>query len=101
MGACFECLFKFLNRLKWPQRTAGLEVVKRLLHHPLPGIGIVPLLILGDVLTRDQENDLVVLDHFQFLTSTKTETLESLGRQGDLMPRANLDAGHSFSPVYG
>src|SRR5215831_5635101 len=95
----FEFAERLLCRIKWPQHTASLEIVKGLLHHPLPGIGIVPLLILRDVLARHQENHLVVLDHFQFLTSIKTETLESLGRKGDLMPRADLDAGHGCSPV--
>ena len=75
------------------------ELVKGLLHHPLPGIGIVPLLILGDMLARHEENHLVVFHHFQFLTSIKTETFESLGRKGDLMPRADLDARHGWSPV--
>src|SRR5262245_29959096 len=95
----FEGADRLLCRIKWSQCAASLKVVKGLLHHPMPSIGIVPLLILRDVLARDQEDHLVVFDHFQFLTSTKTETLESLGRQGDLVPRADLDAGHGYSPV--
>src|SRR5215217_3604962 len=66
----------------------GLEVFEGFLHHPLPRFGVVPALILGDVLGGHKHQHLVVLDHFQLLTSSQTKALEGLGGNGDLMPRA-------------
>src|SRR5215475_7975348 len=94
MTARPELRLELLDTVKRAKESALLDIIKRFLHHLLPGLGVVPLLDLRNGLAGHQYNRLSALHQLQFLAWLQAKALDGLSRNGDLPFGAKFDRRH-------